>query len=291
VKRSDATVLAVVAVVGLIAAFWFVVLAPKRSQESDLSSQVSDLQSQLSQQQQTVSTAQQARSTFAASYHKLVVLGKAVPGDSEQASLLVQLSGLASRAGVEFSGLSLSQDAGAATAAPPPAPTTSTTTDTSSTTTTSSSTTDTSTTAASATPSAAAAVIPTEASAASLPLGATVGPAGLPVMPYDLTFKGGYFQIAKFLHEVDSLVHTGADDVTVSGRLITVNSFDLSPPSAGTGTTTATAPGSLQATLSVTTYLAPADQGLTGGATPIGPAPTTPSTAIPAATTAPATAP
>ncbi len=39
-KRSDTTVLAVVGVVAVIAVFWFVVLAPKRSHASDLSSQV-----------------------------------------------------------------------------------------------------------------------------------------------------------------------------------------------------------------------------------------------------------
>jgi hypothetical protein len=113
-------------------------------------------------------------------------------------------------------------------------------------------------------------------------------------MPYDLTFSGGYFQISKFLHEIDSLVHTGGGGVTVSGRLITVNSFDLTTSSSSStaGTTGgASGGGGLQATLSVTTYLAPADQGLAGGATPSGPAPTTPSTAIPAAAPVAGTAP
>ena len=39
----------------------------------------------------------------------------------------------------------------------------------------------------------------TEASAATLPLGATVGPAGLAVMPFALTFSGDFFEIADFL--------------------------------------------------------------------------------------------
>jgi Tfp pilus assembly protein PilO len=287
VKKSDATVLAVVAAVALIVAFWFVVLGPKRSQASDLSSQVSDLQAQMSQQQQTVSLAQQAQSGFAASYHKLVVLGKAVPADSEQASLIVQLSSLAKRAGVSFQSLALNQDSGAS-AAPPapvtPAPTTGTGTTSTTTTTSTTPTTSTTTSAGSATavPTAAA---PTEASVAALPLGASVGAAGLPVMPYGLTFTGGYFQISKFLHELDGLVHIGNGSVTVSGRLITVNGFNFAPPQSTTGATGSD--GSLQATLSVTTYVVPPGQGITAGATPTEPTATTPSTAVPTAAPAP----
>ena len=110
-------------------------------------------------------------------------------------------------------------------------------------------------------------------------------------MPYDLTFTGGYFQISKFLNSVDNLVHTPGSDITVSGRLVTVNSFDLAPPQdSGTSTTGEPAKSvELQASLSVTTYVTPSDQGLTGGATPIGPAPTTSATAVPTAAPAPTT--
>jgi hypothetical protein len=110
-------------------------------------------------------------------------------------------------------------------------------------------------------------------------------------MPYELTFTGDYFQISKFLHEIDDLVHTGNGGVTVSGRLVTVNGFDLSPP-ASTGATTgkpAASAGNLNATLSVTTYVAPPGQGLTGGATPTAPAPT--STAVPTSAPVPPTTP
>ena len=291
-------VLVGVGVVALIAAFWFVILAPKRSHADDLNSQVSDLQSQLTAQQQTIATAQQARATFAPSYHKLVVLGKAVPADSDQASLLVQLNALAEQAGVSFESLTLNQQTSTA-AVPPPttAPTTtSTSTDTTSTDTTSTDTTSTSTTptdttgTATTTDATVATTVPTEASAASLPLGAAIGPAGLPVMPYDLTFTGGYFQISKFLHSLDSLVHTPGGGVTVRGRLLTVNSFDLTPITTSTAGA-ATQSAGLEADLSVTTYVTPADQGLTGGATPIGPAPTTASTAVPTAAPVPPTTP
>ena len=73
---------------------------------------------------------------------------------------------------------------------------------------------------------ASSTVPPTEAAASLLPLGASIGPAGLGVMPYSLTFSGDFFQIANFIGGIDSLVHTGAkSNVAVDGRLVTLNGF------------------------------------------------------------------
>jgi hypothetical protein len=115
-----------------------------------------------------------------------------------------------------------------------------------------------------AAPSAEGAVSPTEAAASLMPLGAGIGPAGLAVMPYTLTFEGDFFEIANFIEKLDNLVKTSNEDVAVNGRLITVNSFSLSP-SSGEGTA-----ADLQASFSVTTFLTPPGQGLLGGATPAG---------------------
>jgi hypothetical protein len=124
----------------------------------------------------------------------------------------------------------------------------------------------------------AATVPPTEVAASLLPLGATVGTAGLGVMPYDLTFRGDFFHIADFIKGIDSLVHTGGQGVAVDGRLVTLNSFALNAdPNLGFPY--------LNATFSVTAYLTPPGQGLTAGATPTAPAI---STAVPAGTTPPA---
>jgi hypothetical protein len=112
-------------------------------------------------------------------------------------------------------------------------------------------------------------ISPTEAAASTLPLGATIGPAGLAVMPYTLTFDGEFFEIADFIKGLDELVKTTNENVAVDGRLITIDSFSLSPhPTEGFPT--------LEASFSVTTYLTPPDQGVTAGATPASPAPATP---------------
>jgi Tfp pilus assembly protein PilO len=184
-------------------------------------------------------------------------MGKAVPVDDETASLLVQINRIAERSGVSFRAISLSQDSSAAAAAPPATTTT--------------------TTAAPA----------TEGAAALQPIGATVGSAGLPVLPYELTFRGTYFQIADFMAGIDNLVKPRKGTVAADGRLVTIDGFSF------TADDTASFP-TLKATLNVTTYVTPASQGLTAGASPAGPATpptTTPATTQAASTTTPAPTP
>jgi Tfp pilus assembly protein PilO len=263
VKRNEQVILGCLAFVGVIVGFWLVVVSPKRNEASKLSDQVSQLQSSLSDAQQQVAAGEKARHSFGIDYRRLVVLGKAAPADSEQASLLVQLQRLATSSGVQFQAIDLSQDSGAGT----PPPTTPPPSDSSSSDSSTTSSDPSSSTTTTALPAAA-----TEAAAADLPIGATVGSAGLPVMDYDLDFTGEFFQIADFMRGVDSMVHTRGGLVDVRGRLLTVNGFTLQP-SDKTGSLTNPV---LTAQLHVTTYLTPADQGLTAGATPTGPATDTP---------------
>ena len=105
---------------------------------------------------------------------------------------------------------------------------------------------------------------PTEAEASLLPLGAESGPAGLGVMAYEVNLKGNFFEVADFLKGLDALVETGKANVVVDGRLLTVNSFTLE------GDKELGFPA-LEGSLSLTSYLTPPDQGITGGATPTAP--------------------
>ena len=269
-RRNELTIVLSLAIIGLIVAVWLVVLGPKRDQAASLKKDVDQLQSQLEQAQQAAAAGAQEQKSFPADYRKLVVLGKAVPEDGDQASLLVQLQRLADRSGVGFQSIDLADAAGSATT-PALAPATSTS-PTSSTSTSPTATGDTST--AGAVP---AEPIPdaTEASAATLPIGASVGPAGLGVMPYQLTFTGQFFQIADFMKRLDAMVHTRQGTVSVDGRLLTVDAFTLAPIQASTNADAFTLVPTLTADLSVTTYVTPPDQGITAGATPIGPAPAT----------------
>jgi Tfp pilus assembly protein PilO len=231
-KNTNLVIGAMIAVAVLATFFWVVLLSPKREEAAKLEAQARSLESSLAQHQSEVAAAEAARKSFASDYAHLVVLGKAVPGDSETASLLVQINRIAARSHVAFDSLSLSSTSGAETETSAPSP-------------------------------VGGAVSPTEAAASLLPLGAAIGPAGLAVMPYELTFEGTFFKIAKFLEGLDSLVKTTNANVAVDGRLITVDSFSLEPGGDGYPT--------LLASFTVTTYLTPPGQGLTGGASPTGP--------------------
>lgn len=98
------------------------------------------------------------------------------------------------------------------------------------------------------------------------PLGAKPGPSGFLAMPYTLEFEGGFFEVAKFIHKLDSLVQTKSGGVDARGRLVTIDGFELS---AGESSTSGS--GALSAHFTVNTYVTPPGQGLTAGATAEGP--------------------
>ena len=232
-------------------------LGPKREEASELSSQAAELRVAVSEARGTVAEAVAARREFPEDYEQLVVLGQAVPAGDETASLLVELNEVATKAKVKFESIQLS---GAGEAAPPPEAAAAAAPPTGS--------------APSGATPAAATVPPTEAAASVMPLGATVGPAGLAKMPYNLTFSGDFFRFADFIEGIDSLVDTGKGNIAVDGRLVTLDGFALNPgPKGGFP--------QLSATFAVTTYVVPPGQGITAGATPAAPAP---SIATPAAT-------
>jgi Tfp pilus assembly protein PilO len=280
-RRTELTILLSLTVAGVIAAFWLVVISPKREEAASLKQDIDVLQSSLEQAQQAAAAGEQAREDFAVKYRSLVVLGKAVPADGDQAGLLVQLQQLADRSGIGFQSFDLASSAqSASTPTTPPAesPTPPVTPST-----------DTAEDAATPTASAVTAA-PTEAVAATLPIGASVGPAGLPVMPYNLEFTGDFFQIANFLESLDEMVHMSHGEVDVTGRLLTVDGFTLAPDQSTAGASLSAIP-TLTASLSVTTYLTPADQGVTAGATLSGPAPAMPAPVTPTPTSSTTTTP
>jgi Tfp pilus assembly protein PilO len=245
-KTTNLVVGAMLLIAVIAGAFWVLALSPKRDEASKLDAQLKQLEGSLAQHESEVATAEEAREEFPVDYQHLVVLGKAVPADDETASLLVQVNRIADGAGVRFQTLKLEAGSGESGES------------------------------GSVSTSATEPVSATEAAASLMPLGASVGPAGLAVMPYELTFTGDFFKIADFIKGLDSLVKTTNEKVGVDGRLITVDAFSLSEDSE------AKFPA-LQATFSVTTYLTPPSEGATAGASPEGPAEGP--TSVPASTT------
>ncbi len=219
-----------VALAVLAFVFWTQLLSPKREEAKKLGAQVEQLETSLVQHQAEIAEAEAAREEFPTDYQRLVVVGKAVPGDDDIASLLVQMNRLADGAGGTFSNLQLTAEGGEEAAAVP--------------------------STGAGTPASA-----TEVAASLLPLGATIGPAGLAVMPYSVTFDGDFFQIADFIKGIDSLVATDDEGVVVDGRLVTIDGFGLeADPARGFP--------ALTATFALTTYLTPPGEGVIGGVTP-----------------------
>ena len=258
---SSRTIVAILVFVALAVGFWMLLLSPKREKADELSIETEQLQSTLVATQSEVLAGEQARKSFPTDYQQLVVLGKAVPVGDESASLLVQLNHISDRSKVKFLSLQLGTADGSAAEAPPEevAPEAEPEGESSE------------IPAEESTGVPAAAVTPTEASAAAAPIGSIVGPAGLSILPYDLTFTGSFFHVADFIHGIDSLIHTSNKTVAVDGRLVTLDGFSLTiDGQAGFP--------KLTADFSVTTYLVPPGQGITAGASPVEPSSAEPST-------------
>jgi Tfp pilus assembly protein PilO len=98
----------------------------------------------------------------------------------------------------------------------------------------------------------------------------TVGSAGFAVMPYTLTFEGDYLNLSKFFSELERFVKVSNKKLDVTGRLLRVENFTLTPSGDGYPR--------LAAQVGATTYLVPPTEGLTAGATPAAPAVADPST-------------
>jgi Tfp pilus assembly protein PilO len=286
-KVSDKAIVFGVVVVALAIGFYLVLLAPQRQKASELNDQIDQLNASISQQQSVASYAEQARKDFPRYYGRLVVLGKAVPAQADTGSLLVQVSSISRSNHLNFRSIELGGDAAAAgsgsstgAATTPPADASSASTASATGTTPSASTSSVNSTGGGATSSGTAStpsatpVPATEAAAAALPIGAVVGPAGFPTLPYTLKFKGHFFDIANFIGGVDDLVQPTNSGLrlTPDGRLFTIDGFVLSGGRKGPTP-------KLKASFAVTTYATPETQGLTLGASPSAPSPVSPGTA------------
>jgi hypothetical protein len=256
-KSGDRAILLVIPLLAAVVGLWLLVIGPKRQDAAAVEAKTGELQSALTVAEAEVAAGEEAQTSFRHDYADLVSLGAAAPEDGGQASLIYDVSSLGQDNDVHFRAFTVTQGSGVDVAPP-------------------------TTTAAT----------PVEATVATLPIGATVGPAGLPMMPYDFKFLGNFFSVADFFADLDDQVEVKAVTTevrtpSVSGRLLTINGFALTAhPALGFP--------DVQADFSVSSYVVPADQGIDGGATPASPAPVAvadaavaPATTTPAATVTP----
>jgi type II secretory pathway pseudopilin PulG len=237
VTTRDRTVLMVVGILAVLGAFWFLAIGPKRKDAADVQTQIATAQSRLDTAQASAASAQSAKAKYSTDYATVARLGKAVPVDDEMPSLVYQLEQTAKANKVDFRSIKM-----------------------------------TGTTSSAAAPTGVAAAVasangntgatsssPASTVAATLPPGATVGTAGFPTMPFSFDFTGSFFSMQRFLKAIDGLTTVQGKSINVKGRLLTVDGVGLKAGPKGFP--------QVDATVVVTAYLLPADEGLTAGAT------------------------
>jgi hypothetical protein len=287
VTTRDRAILAVIAVIGLFGAFWFVGLSPKRDQLKKLDTTVVQSRQEVAAAHGEADQFAKDRLQFPSAYTAMVRIGKAVPANADVPSLIVQLEHAAAQAGVSFRSVKLESSSGtgaSAPAAPAPAPSAPSTNGGSSAGATgqsgSTGATGASGAAGSSSSSAASSSAPAAANAttaATLPVGVEVGDAQLPLMRFGLIFQGSFFKMADLVHQVREMVRRQDRHLLVSGRLLTIDGFAFEQGDFGFP--------QVKATMTTTAYLLPASQGLLNGATAQGPAGAGAATPISAPTT------
>jgi hypothetical protein len=233
-RQRDQYLLAGVGVLVAVAAFWMLAMSPKLKDLSAANKEVSQAQSDYATARQEAEQFAQARLDFPRSYTTMARLGKSVPANTDQESLVFQLNHAAESAGVRFAALSLNatQSSGSS-ASEEGAPQSSEDT---------------------------VGSVPADATlTAGAPAGATTGSANLRVMHYELRFTGSFFRLEDLVRNVKRLTWSRTKDLQVSGRLLTVDAVAFESEGK-------------KVTMSVTAYLLPSGQSLFAGATPQGPA-------------------
>jgi Pilus assembly protein, PilO len=307
VSLSDRDKKIVVILIPLLAVlgYWFLLLSPKREEATKAEVQLAKQEKRRDSAQQRVSQLSAAKTSFASDYTQMARLGKAIPSAVDMPSLIVQLDAAARGTGIHFKKIARSEDAALAgstsTTQAPAAPGSGNGSQPAAAggakaqsfpgkaAEAAGNATNAANSASSNAESAAqqSGLSPGDAQTSAsarqggLPVGggssapssaaagaAPAAPAGLQTVKLDLEFDGSFFRLTSFFHRVKRFVQVANDRITVHGRLITIDALKFSSDPE-------TFPA-LKAEMTATVYLSPKAEGVTGGATPQGPAQTTP---------------
>ncbi len=132
-KKSDRMILLVLPVLALVVGFYLLAISPKQKEIGELDDEIATLETRISDAEAQVATAEAARKAFPRNYAQIVSMGSAVPEDSDQATLIYDLTRAGDETDVHFRSFEISDDGAAAEAVAPPAATTTDTTTTDST--------------------------------------------------------------------------------------------------------------------------------------------------------------
>lgn len=218
--------------IAVLVAGWFLVLTPRRDEAASLAEQVATQRQASETALADVAAGLAARREFGRYYATVARLGTAVPDNDNLPSLLFQVERAAQASQIDFRSLKVGQGSGAAAPAP--------------------------------TPPVDPAAPATQATTATLPPGAAVGPAGFPTMPFSFEFDGDFSRLSNFVGRLERFLVVHNRKLAVRGRFMTIDGISLSAAAEGFP--------HIMASVAATTYLLPASEGLTDGATAAGPA-------------------
>lgn len=197
------SLLGLVPVVLIVGTFWFVVLAPTRSELKATQAQVLQAAARRDAATATATAGEQARRSYPRNYASVASLAEAVPPGEDVAALVRGVDSMARANKLDFRTIALGGGEAAAPAktdAPaatdPPAGTEA--------------------------PAGAGAGAVAQASA-----GAAAGSAGLRTMPLTLTAEGGYLALQRFLKALHARAGYADEKLRVDGRLLTIDGFSL----------------------------------------------------------------
>jgi hypothetical protein len=270
---------AVLALVAVLAGGWFMLVAPKRAETTAVAAKIAQAETRRVAAEAVLANAERLRADAKRDAAVVKRLSKAVPKDDDVGALIRQLDAIARANKIDFRAMKL-----VSSGTPPPAPAT----------------------ApvgpegkaakgaegekpagekpagekpagekAAAGTEAGASTAPVAATVAQPPPGAAVGPAGLLTVPFSFTFDGGYLEMQRFLGAIDDLAKNEKGQITVRGRLITVDGFSLAAGRDGFP--------SVKALVSATAYLAPDAPAAATPPAAGAPVPAAPATGAPAA--------
>jgi hypothetical protein len=200
VTRTNKILLTVVGFGLAAAAFWFLVLSPKREEITTLDTNIATKQAEVAQSQQMLATYETARAGYKKNYATLARLGKAVPADDDVRSLLVQVEATADGTGVNFEQIELGTSLAGAEAGTTP------------------------TDPAAATP---------EGELASAPGMIPVAGGALSAMPFNFQFTGGFFDLTTFFARLEHFVNAKNKRLDATGRLLRIEKVSIAPANSG----------------------------------------------------------
>jgi Tfp pilus assembly protein PilO len=262
ITERDKKLLMLLVPIALIAAYWFLVLSPKKDESAAIQEQLTQAQTEQQTAESAAASVSGAKSNFNADYATVIRLGKAVPSTVDMPSLIVQLDRASRGTGISFDKIATGDRQVAPTPAAAPSG---------------------SGGSAQSGPGKAKQAAQTAAGQASstgtlngaqpAAAGGTsaapgAGAPGLESVGLDFTFHGTFFDLADFFHRMKRFVRVVNDDIVVRGRLMTVDSFQWKAEPEKWPF--------LTADVHATVYLAPKAQGVSAGATPQGPSAATP---------------